>query len=521
MTAVLEEAPADGEDFSEDLDIANEVLLDEDDAEFVRTVVDRVLMFAEELVGYPFFPYQRESAYRIVESLIIGDGEEITLLQARQSGKSQVLSVCIAACMVLFPRLAKVFPKYFAKYERGFWVGVFAPTDEQADTVWSRVVEWLTSERATEIMLDPEIDDAAQGKGKLVKLKKSGSFCRQQTAHPRAKIESKSYHFILVDEAQDVDALMITKSISPMAAFYNGTKVLTGTPNRTKGYFYRAIQLNKRRQTRRGLRQNHFEYDWKHCARSNKNYARYMEKEKVRLGEDSDEFQLSYCCKWLLDRGMFMTEDRFTDLSDTSMERIPSYWNSPVVVGVDPARTVDSTVVTVAWVDWDYPDDLGFYMHRVLNWLEIQGDWEEQYYRIVDFLSAYRVYAVAVDCQGVGDAVAQRLAVLMPDIPVVPIPSTLPEQSKRWKHLQQLIERGMVGWPAHAKTRRLRIWKRFQQQMLDAIKKFKGPHMIVEAPEEEEAHDDYVDSLALACVLTVDATMPEVEISDNPFYGSR
>ena len=40
---------------------------------------------------------------------------------------------------------------------------------------------------------------------------------------------------------------------------------------------------------------------------------------------------------------------------------------------------MDSTVVTVVWVDWDRPDEFGYYDHRILNWLELHGDdWEER-----------------------------------------------------------------------------------------------------------------------------------------------
>ena len=76
----------------------------------------------------------------------------------------------------------------------------------------------------------------------------------------------------------------------------------------------------------------------------------------------------------------------------------------------------------------------------------------------------------------------------------------------------------MLGYPAHAKTKRLRAWKRFYQQMTDLETKFKGPNFLVAAPDEAHAHDDFADSLAIACVLTVDMTMPEAEVTSSPFY---
>ena len=497
--------------------------IDELSQEFVNRLVDKIMMFMEVLVGYPLHDYQKPLSRRIIESVIIGDGEEITGLAARQSGKSEIIANTCATLMVLLPRLAKLYPDLLGKFDNGFWIGLFAPTEGQAETLFGRTVSRLTSERATEVLGDPEIDDIASrtaGVTKGIRLKKSGSTLTMMTANPRAKIESKSFHLIIVDECQEADDFVVTKSIAPMLAYYAGTMVKTGTPTTSKNNFYRSIQLNKRRQTGRNARQNHFQWDYKDVSKVNENYAKFIRKEILRIGEDSDEFQMSYNCKWLLERGMFVTSGTMDELGDTSQEVVKSWFRSPVVVGIDPARKMDSTVVTVVWVDWDRPDEFGFFDHRVLNWLELQNDdWEEQYFQITNFLSNYDVLAVGVDANGVGDAVAQRLKILLPRAEVISVTSSPSEQSKRWKHLQSLIQRKMVGWPAHAKTRRLRTWKRFYQQMTDAEVKFSGPNFLVQAPDEAHAHDDYVDSLSLACSLTAELTLPTVEISENPFFG--
>jgi hypothetical protein len=496
--------------------------LDELSKEFVAQLVEKTMQFMVVLVGHDLHPYQRPLARRIIESIIINDGEEVTALAARQSGKSETIANVVATLMVLFPRLARIYPDLLGKFKDGLWVGMFAPVESQAETLFGRTVSRLTSERAIEVLGDPEIDDVTgrtPGITKGIKLKKSGSQILMMTANPRAKIESKSFHLIVIDECQEADDFVVAKSISPMGAYYNATIVKTGTPTTSKNNFYRSIQLNKRRQTNRNMRQNHFQWDWRDVARTNPNYDKFIRKEMLRIGEDSDEFQMSYNCKWLLERGMFISQTAMEELGDTSQEVVKTWHRTPVVVGIDPARKMDSTVVTVVWVDWDRPDEFGYYDHRVLNWLEIQGDdWEEQYFQIVNFLANYDVLAVGVDAQGVGDAIAQRLTLLLPRAEVIPLLSNQSEQSKRWKHLQALIQRKMVGWPAHAKTRRLRTWKRFFQQMVDAEKVFKGPNMMVAAPDEAHAHDDYVDSLAIACALTQDLVMPTVEVSNNPFF---
>jgi hypothetical protein len=496
--------------------------LDEFSQDFVDRLIDKMMQFMVVLVGHDLHPYQKPLARRMMESIIINDGEEITALAARQSGKSETIADTVSTLMVLLPRLANIYPELLGKYKDGLMVGLFAPTESQAETLFSRTVTRLSSERALDVLSDPEIDDVAAKVGgvtKMIRLKKSGSSLTMMTANPRAKIESKSFHLIVIDECQEADDFIVNKSISPMRAYYAGTMVKTGTPTTSKNNFYRSIQLNRRRQTGKRARQNHFQWDWRDVSKYNDNYNRFIKKETLRIGEDSDEFQMSYNCKWLLERGMFVTSSIMDDLGDTSQELVKVWHQTPVVVGVDPARKMDSTVVTVVWVDWDRPDEFGYFDHRILNWLEIQGDdWEEQYFQIVNFLSNYDVLAIGVDANGVGDVVAQRLKVLMPRAEVIPLTSSQTEQSGRFKHLQALIQREMLSFPAHAKTRRLNLWKRFYQQMIDAEIQYKGNNFTVAAPREAYAHDDFVDSLAIATSLTKELVMPTVEIGTNPFY---
>ena len=382
-------------DTPEDFGDAEE--LDETSAEFVDQLVKRIMIFTEEFCDIEFFPYQVPIAYRIIESVVLGDGDELTVIATRQSGKSEVLSAVLAGMMVILPKLAPIYPTWLNKFSKGFWVGTFAPTEEQADTVFGRIVSKLTNDHALEFLLDPEIDDKAtgggtRGRGRIITLKNSGSLCRMQTCNPKAKIESKTYHFVLIDEAQEADETMIAKSIKPMLAFNNGSICLTGTANRQKSYFYRMIHYNKRRSVNGGrrFREAHFEYDYKIASKYNPNYAKFISKEKLRIGEDSDEFQMSYCNKFILEKGMFVTDDRLNRMYDPQMPLVKEWWRTPCVAGIDVARSNDSTVVTVVWVDWDRPDEFGYFEHRVLNCLEIQGDdWEEQYFQIVNFLIKY------------------------------------------------------------------------------------------------------------------------------------
>lgn len=488
--------------------------------EFVQKLVDGCLQVLPELTGIKLYTYQLEMADRILFSLLYGDAEEITIEATRQGGKSEALADIAATAMVIFPKLAELYPNdsVIKKFTHGIQIGIFAPIDDQAETIFSRVYDRLTSLTAKAFLSDPEVNDEVNLSGNTITMR-SGSVCRRQTAHAKAKIESKTYGLILIDEAQDSDANKVRKSIHPMAVATAGTIVKVGTPAAYKSDFYEAILRNKRRGTTNGKR-NHFAYDYRRAAKENPYYAQSIKKEKARLGEDSDEFQMSYNLRWMLDRGMFITEEQLDELGDKSMQIVPYYTDSPIVIGVDVAAVHDSTVVTALWVDWEHPDEFGLFNHRILNWLELHGEnWESQYRQICEFVSHYYVMRVGVDAQGMGGPVAERLQVLMPNIEVVPLAMNPIDQSERWTHLMQLIQRGLIGWPAHSRTRRLRSYQRFVQQMADVEKTYKGKYLLVGAPvNEKNAHDDYIDSLALACSLTKEfGQNMEVEVwNTNP-----
>ena len=123
-----------------------------------------------------------------------------------------------------------------------------------------------------------------------------------------------------------------------------------------------------------------------------------------------------------------------------------------------------------------------------------------------------------MDGGGVGDVVIDRLRTLMPNIEFVAMSDGVAEQSKRWKHLKQLMDRAAISWPWGAKVRQRRVVRRFRQEMEDLELDFKGPNMKCEAPGQAHAHDDYPDSLAMAVILTKDDE--EEEAAETVVYSN-
>ena len=79
MTSILDD------DLQEEMDEFDTSVPDEPDEDelspdFIKGLVDKILRFNTMFVGHALHPYQEPFARRIVESVLINDGEEVTAL---------------------------------------------------------------------------------------------------------------------------------------------------------------------------------------------------------------------------------------------------------------------------------------------------------------------------------------------------------------------------------------------------------------------------------------------------------
>lgn len=498
----------------------------------VKDLSAKIIKYCEVQSGITLHPYQKEFGECIVWSLITNQGEEITALFSRQSGKTETVAVILGGCMVILPKLANEMPGLYEidMFKDGLMVGLFAPSNEQSFTAFSRIRERIRSKNAQMIMNDVEIDTYLEndGKGNPMMLS-NGSFVRMQTAAKQANIESKSYHIVLIDEAQDVDNTKVKKSIHPMLAAYNGTIIKIGTSNTKRSDFYDAIRRNIRNEQKHGAVKTHFQFDYKTVAKYNAKYKTFVTKEIDRLGYDSDEFRMAYRLHFILERGMFITQDELEEkVFDYTLKHSETELMYDCAVGIDVAKGGDSTVVTVLRIDYenmtvDENTGIEYPMKELVNWLEFNGEnHEEQFHQITSWLNQFKVTSIFIDSTGMGDPVADRFeAYYSGQAHVEGYKFTRPSKSVMWKTLYAEITGARVKVPAHARSQRLRAWKKFQSQMLDLEKDYVGQYMVCAHPQEKGAHDDFCDSLALAVLAAQSDNMPEVEASDNHLYPTR
>lgn len=490
-------------------------------------LVNRIYNFCEVYSGRVMYPYQGQFSKRIIRSVLENDGAELTALFSRQSGKTETVAITVGGLMIILPQLANM-PMFLndrrlKMFRDGLWVGIFAPSQRQAQTTYGRMKSRMQCKEAQAVLNDPDFRLVfTTSNGQTVALS-NGSFCTAISASDGSNIEGESFKFIILEECQDISNYKIRKSVHPMGAAYNATICKIGTATTFKGDFYEAIQRNKQFiKDNPTLVRNHFEYDCDVVARFNPKYAKYLEREKRSLGESSDEYRMSYKLEWIISRGMFVDIQKVEkECGDEYLGRVPRDMQATHVVGIDVGggsssnkKYADSTVITVVEVNWNEPvlmekttdDETGedivytAYNTYIKDWCEIRPEiaenYEEQYQMIMEYLKNFNVVRIVIDATR-ESSLAQRIQANM-RCEVIPFVFSSKSKSDIYKHLQIEINTGRARFPRDRDTMVTSEYRKFTQQLADLQKGYSGSHLVVSHPDEKGAHDDYPDSWCLA-----------------------
>lgn len=497
-------------------------------------LVNRIYNFCEVYSGRVMYPYQGQFSKRIIRSVLENDGAEITALFSRQSGKTETVAITVGGLMIILPQLANM-PMFLddprlQMFKDGFWVGIFAPSQRQAQTTYNRMRGRMQCKESQAVLTDPDFRlEFTTSNGQTVALS-NGSFCTAISASDGSNIEGESFKFIICEECQDISNYKIRKSIHPMGAAYNATICKIGTATTFKGDFYEAIQRNKKEYEDGKLKiRNHFEYNYKVVMKYNPKYAKYVEREKRSLGENSDEFRMSYNLEWIISRGMFIDIEKLEkECGDEYLDRVSHDLVANHVAGIDVGggskknrNEADSTVITIVEVDWDSPvlmesttdvetgEDIVYlaYNTYIKDWLEISPEiaenYEEQYSIIMDYIKNFRISRIVIDATREASLGQRIQANVKCEVWLFTFSSK--SKSEIYKHLQTEINTGRARFPMSKTVKESREYKKFSQQLADLQKGYSGSYLVVSHPDERGAHDDYPDSWALAVWGTKDA----------------
>ena len=520
--------PTDGEKFSEEM---TEVLVGKTVSFDAHEITSKIMEFGKILTGVSLYAYQEAAAYSLIYSVITFSGDVKTMLFSRQSGKSETIAFVVDTLCVILPALGKILPD-LEQFKTGFRVGLFAPQSDQVTTTYSRALDRISSANADMVLEDPDIDTYLESGTKL--RLSNGSYLAGQVASKQSKIESKTYDFVIVEEAQDVDDIIVNKSIEPMLSATGGTLVKVGTTGLYKNHFYYEIQHNRQldRKIKDQRIRNHFEFDYKTIIlnrreqykkdgkRFHLNYEADVIRKKERWGEDSQAFKLSYALIWDIESGMLITDKDYLKIINKKLGYQMPKLNDRVVAGLDIGKSPAETVLTIARVL--YEDD-GFEkpIKQVLAWVALGGlDYEAQHNALMDYIVEYNITTIYADYTGVGKAVVDRLMYACGEyVDIVPYTFTAQSKSDMWFNFSSEIQTKRLVVPANKMVRSTTEYMKFEEQMKNCQKFFNGSYMVCQ--KADGYFDDFVDSCALMCLAanSEQEVEEEMEVLDNPLYG--
>lgn len=535
----------------------------------------RIIAFGEELTGKELYPYQYAFAIAIICTILDRDGKSITALFSRQSGKTETVALVAVACAVLLPAMAEMYPhdKRVAQYKRGFWVGIYAPKDDQAKLAFERVRTYSSSKVALQAYaeLGLELDGSSSDRVSW----SSGSKVRARTASDNSMSEGDTWDVVICDESQAISTKKIDKELKPMLKSTGGPMVLIGTTGGAQAYFHKRIKLNQEEERDHGDRR-HFQADYtvvcaqkrakyaEEAERWNKfskasaksqakmleedpkagdpptdfhlNYERSLNNDIAEFGglekaELDETFQLNYMLKWGVNGMIAVPPDAWKALAIPNLELNTTGVKGFLVAGLDLAKGMnegsDQTVLSVLHVDVNRPiidrmaaplpgqEPIKSYAKTLIGLYTFRGDFEN--FQNDEVVKVCRMYPgirrMVVDSNGIGDPVASRLRNLLPNIEVEGLSwaSTL-NKSLCYKLFLMAIRGKHLRYAAGPTSRAMIEYKQMEEQVLGLQKKFvgQGNLMVCEAADPT-GHDDYPDSLAFACYAADQAVELDAE----------
>ncbi len=486
--------------------------------------------FAERFLGKPLYPYQREVAEAILESMLGEHGRIITVMMARQMGKNQLSAVIEAYLLFCMPEgtIVKAAP-------------TFTP---QIINSRLRLLSLLdaSSLRKHVWTSNGYIVGLAPTDAQIGQHTHSGPRVMFYSAGTQSNVVGATADLLLeIDEAQDVMPEKFDRDFRPMAAVKNATTVLYGTAwsDTTLLAHQRAVNLELEQSTGQRC---HFEYDWRVLAARNPGYRRFVEQEIVRLGEEHPVIQTQYLLRPMSDADHFLTalrqqllqgghmwedaaggdsKDWYVAGMDVAGEERPAHVRADeLYTDLSRHSKRDSTVITIGRVH---------YNEQNLPSVEVvHHEWwtgkpyPEQYAATAELIERWGLRSLVIDATGLGAVLASMLAQRFGEDRIIPFTFTRPSKSRLAYQLLALISSGRLKLYDRQEAPR-GVYEECWKQLRLARYSLPGPQIMDFYVDPAEGHDDFVISLALLteCLEALAAPAASILIRPRRLYGQE
>lgn len=456
------------------------------------------------------YRYQQKITKAILKAVIdskMGITVELPIELPRQSGKTTCIVDVVEFLLISHKKL----------FNRPLSIGIFAPQEEQATTDFDRLKMQFAeiSPLGFSAKVDIELKNKnpirfpSKWNSKTVRLYNGSEYFGEIYIFPITKSsnpESKTFDLIIIEESQEVDDIKMKNAVFPMGISTNAPRIYVGTAGTRLCAFKTQLDNNPRAikiLIDDVIKERRIMFD-KTGDPTHLYYEKYYGHEISTYGLDSDYIQRQYKGKWIIGTGQFTTVEKLNELIEKG-RGIIQRTDEPVYVGIDTAKIIDRTVVTIIQDNKDNPTH-----SDLCGWLSLKGDnYEDQFEAIKDYLSNFsNIRGIAIDATGQGD--------FMPDkferhtaYNIIRVKFSLQSKDILYKGLSQVIHNKATTLPDVDNDDN----KRFREEMINLEREYKSSYLSVHHPKDPKAHDDYADSWALAEFAKTEVIKNEPKLS--------
>lgn len=439
-------------------------------------------------------PYQMEAGQAILDSAVKGRGMTFTVVMARQAGKNELSAQIELALLIKNSRFALDGIKCAPTLEPQARISL--------DRLWRYVVQ-------------AGLDPPAVREGHVVRFRRARQVFL--SAEPCANVVGHTAGLLLeVDEAQDVDHDKFEREFRPMASSTGATTVYYGTPWDDSTLLELAVQTNLELERRDGIRR-HFAADWTAVAQWNTQYARYVEGERARLGENHPLFLTQYALKTVSGGGRLFTASQRAQLQGAHGRRHAPQSGEVYVAGLDlggqewdagnekwemgnerRGRGHDASVLTIARAVMPASDAVVPEPRlEIVEHLALRGQPHDALFaQLADVLGdVWRVRRLAVDATGLGETLARLFIRRLGEDVVRAVRFTAEWKSRLGYGLLAVVQGGRLRMYAADGSRE---YADFWREMELARVQYRPSRQMNFFVEPSQGHDDYLVSASLA-----------------------
>ena len=433
------------------------------------------------------YPYQREVALAVLDSIFGRKGLTFSVEIARQGGKNELSAQLELLLLTLYLAEPWNLVKCSPTFKPQTVISMLRLKDRLNDAGFADI--W-TSELGYIVRL---------GNARVVFL----------SADKAANVVGHTAHLLLeIDEAQDVSQEKYTKEFKPMGAATNVTTVHYGTTWDDTTLLEEIKQTNYELEKKDGIRR-HFRYDWQEVARCNPDYLNHVAGERARLGDNHPLFLTQYCLQPVHGGGGFLSPQQRAQLQGEHSREHQPEGGRVYVAGIDLAGEAevaedavlrdikphqDSTVMTIGELGFPGDHDYQGRIKIVEHYWWTGRKHHELYPQLVDIIkNVWHCRRVVVDATGVGQPVSSFLRQALGSR-VVPFTFTAQSKSELGFALLASINSGHLKMYTGDGSAE---YQEFWQEMTMAKSHYRPSRTMNFYVDPVRGHDDFLMSLAL------------------------